>query len=74
MTKKTNKLKTVATLDTHDQAKFAAGLKSVSDQLGVLGKSSGTALTALQAGDIGKAMAKQPGCAKPSAGASSNAT
>ena len=38
---------------------------------------SGTALTKLQAGDIGKAMAKQPGCKKatatPSSGTGGNA-
>ncbi len=66
--------KTLDGLDTHDQGKFAQGLKSVSDQLSALSKNGGGALAALQAGDIGKAMAKQPGCAKPSASASSNAT
>jgi hypothetical protein len=54
-------------LDTGDQGKFAQGLKTVSDQLSTLTKSSGDALNQLQAGDIGKAMAKQPGCQKPAA-------
>ncbi len=62
-----NLAKAVQGLDTANQAKFASGLKTVSDQLSVLSKSSGGALTKLQAGDIGKAMAKQPGCQKATA-------
>jgi hypothetical protein len=64
-----NLAKSVKELNTSDQAKFADGLKNVSGQLSVLSKSSGDALTKLQAGDIGKAMAKQPGCQKASASA-----
>jgi hypothetical protein len=62
---------TVDGLNTSDQGKFAQGLKTVSDQLGTLTKASGDALTQLQAGDIGKAMAKQPGCQKAATGSAS---
>jgi hypothetical protein len=65
--------KTVQGLDASDQGKFADGLKTVSDQLVPLSQSSGDALTKLQAGDIGKAMAGQPGCRKASASASASA-
>lgn len=68
-----NLSKSVKGLDAADQAKFANGLKTVSGQLSALSKSSGDALAKLQAGDIGKAMAKQPGCEKSSASPSSNA-
>lgn len=54
----------VKKLSTSDQTKFAQGLRDVSDQLGALTKSSGDALGKLQAGGVGKAMAKQPGCQK----------
>jgi hypothetical protein len=70
-----NLKQTVDGLDTSDQGKFAQGLKAVSDQLGTLTKSSGDALNQLQAGDVGKAMAKQPGCQKagaPTGSASAN--
>lgn len=65
-----NLQKTMDHLDTSDQGKFAQGLKTVSDQLSGLSRSSGDALTKLQSGDIGTAMAKQPGCKKPAASAS----
>ncbi|MFI6702722.1 small secreted protein [Streptomyces sp. NPDC050509] len=55
-------------LDTKDQAKFADGLKGVADELATLSKSGDKALQKLQSGDVGKAMAKQPGCQKPTAG------
>ena len=64
---------TVNGLDTTDQGKFAEGLKGVSDRLGSLGKVSGDALTKLQAGDVGKAMGKQPGCRKATASPSTPA-
>jgi hypothetical protein len=63
--------KKVDGLDTKDQAKFADGLKGVADDLDTLSKSGDQALQKLQSGDVGKAMAKQPGCQKPSAGAGS---
>ncbi|MET9554269.1 small secreted protein [Streptomyces sp. NPDC006645] len=52
-------------LDTKDQAKFADGLKGVADELDKLSKSGDEALQKLQSGDVGAAMAKQPGCQRP---------
>ncbi|MFJ2113162.1 MULTISPECIES: small secreted protein [unclassified Streptomyces] len=57
----------VDALDIKDQANFADGLKGVADELEKLSKSGDQALQRLQSGDVGKAMAKQPGCQKPSA-------
>jgi hypothetical protein len=57
--------KKVDALDVKDQAKFAQGLNGVADQLDTLGKSGDQALQRLQSGEVGKAMAKQPGCRKP---------
>ncbi|WP_051970172.1 hypothetical protein [Kitasatospora azatica] len=58
-------------LPTDDQAKFADGLKSIGDQVQQLAKVSTGALDKLQAGDLGKAVAKQPGCkSQPATGAS----
>ncbi|AXG78619.1 small secreted protein [Streptomyces paludis] len=57
----------VDALDIKDQAKFADGLKDVADELDKLSNSGDKALRQLQSGDVGKAMAKQPGCQKPSA-------
>ncbi|MDX3851007.1 small secreted protein [Streptomyces sp. AK02-01A] len=64
--------KKVDALDTKDQADFADGLKGVADELDKLSKSGDQALRKLQSGDVGKAMAKQPGCQKqaPTAGGS----
>jgi hypothetical protein len=66
--------KQVDSLNTKDQAKFADGLKSVSDNLGKVSKSGEQALDTLRKGEVGAAMAKQPGCqqggASPSASAS----
>jgi hypothetical protein len=45
-----------------DQAKFAAGLKGVGDQVQRLAELSTSALQKLQTGDLGTALAKQPGC------------
>lgn len=69
-----NLKKTVDGLDTTNQGKFAQGLKGVADQLTTLGKSGNDALNKLQSGDVGKAMAKQPGCQKPSAAPSAAAS
>ncbi|GAA1154422.1 hypothetical protein GCM10009654_07470 [Streptomyces hebeiensis] len=55
----------VDALDTKDQASFADGLKGVADELDKLSKNGDQALQKLQSGDVGKAMAKQPGCQKP---------
>ncbi|OEJ60064.1 small secreted protein [Streptomyces agglomeratus] len=59
--------KQVDGLDTSDQAKFADGLKGVADELSKISKSGDQALQKLQSGEVGKAMAKQPGCQKPGA-------
>ncbi|MGX1884492.1 small secreted protein [Streptomyces sp. NPDC055287] len=59
--------KQVDELDTKDQAKFADGLKGVADELNKISKSGDQALQKLQSGEVGKAMAKQPGCQKPGA-------
>jgi hypothetical protein len=65
--------KTLAGLPTDDQAKFADGLKSVGDQIQQLAKLSTGALNTLQTGDLGKAIAKQPGCkSQPVAGGSAS--
>lgn len=64
--------KQVDGLDTSDQAKFADGLKGVSDSLGKVSKNGEQALDTLRQGDVGGAMAKQPGCKQ--AGASSSAS
>lgn len=59
--------KQVDGLDTKDQAKFADGLKGIADELNKISKSGDQALQKLQSGEVGKAMAKQPGCQKPGA-------
>lgn len=66
--------KSVQGLNTSDQGKFADGLKTVSDKFAPLSQSSGDALTKLQAGDIGKAMAQQSGCRKAAAASSSSSS
>lgn len=57
-------------LDTKDSAKFAKGLRGLAPKLDELGKSGDKALQKLQSGDVGKAMAKQEGCKRPSPSAS----
>ena len=54
--------KQVDALPVTDQAKFADGLKSVSDNLAKVSKSGEQALDTLRQGEVGQAMAKQPGC------------
>lgn len=65
--------KKVDLLDVKDQAKFADGLTGVADELDSLSKSGDDALQRLQSGEVGKAMAKQPGCQKPSPSSSGSA-
>jgi hypothetical protein len=66
--------KQVDELDTKDQAKFAEQLGDVSTQLGKIGSGGDSALRKLQSGDLGEAMAKQPGCKSgASTGAASSA-
>ncbi|MDX3097524.1 small secreted protein [Streptomyces sp. ME01-24h] len=52
----------VEALPVSDQAKFADGLKGVSDNLAKVSKSGEQALDTLRRGEVGQAMAKQPGC------------
>ncbi|MEU8541102.1 small secreted protein [Streptomyces sp. NPDC048717] len=59
--------KQVDGLDTSDQQKFADGLKSVSDNLAKIQNMDQAAITKLQSGELGQAMAKQPGCQTPKA-------
>lgn len=61
-------------LNTGDQGKFADGLKGMISQLTNAGKIGADALNNLQSGDIGKAMAKQRGCQKPSSANSPSAS
>ncbi|WP_042390207.1 hypothetical protein [Streptacidiphilus melanogenes] len=56
----------VKALPVNDQARFAAGLRGVSDQIGQLSTQSSAALQTLQTGDLGAALSRQPGCAAPS--------
>jgi putative intracellular protease/amidase len=56
-------LKTKAdALDTSSQTKFAQSLKGVSDALAKTVTGAETSLNTLREGDMGKALAKQPGC------------
>jgi hypothetical protein len=66
--------KKVDALDTKDQAKFADGLKDIATSLDKLSTSGNDALKNLEAGDVGKAMAKQASCKSASAPASSTAS
>ncbi|MCX4411168.1 MULTISPECIES: small secreted protein [unclassified Streptomyces] len=61
-------------LNTKDQAKFADGLDGVAKQLEKLSKTGTDALKELEAGDVGKAMAKQASCKSASASASPTTT
>lgn len=59
--------KQVDALDTTNQQKFADGLKVVSDNLAKIQNMDQDAVAKLQAGELGQAMAKQPGCQTPKA-------
>ncbi|MFF4356362.1 small secreted protein [Streptomyces sp. NPDC001604] len=54
--------KQVDGLDVKDQAKFADGLKGIATSLDKLSTSGNDALKNLEAGDVGKSMAKQSSC------------
>ncbi|GAA3299568.1 small secreted protein [Streptomyces cinereospinus] len=54
--------KQVDGLDTKDQAKFADGLKDVATELDKLSQSGSDALTTLEEGEVGQAMARQESC------------
>ncbi|MGW0775214.1 small secreted protein [Streptomyces sp. NPDC002835] len=69
--------KKVDELDPKDQQKFADGLQTVADGLKKIERMDQAALEKLQAGELGKAMAKQPGCQRaktssPASGASAS--
>jgi hypothetical protein len=64
---------TVQQLPAGDQAKFADGLKGVSDQVQRLSGLSTSALQSLQTGALGVALAKQPGCKSVNGAASATA-
>ena len=57
--------KQVDALDPTNQQKFAEGLKDVADGLTKIEKMDQNALSNLESGELGKAMAQQPGCQKP---------
>ncbi|MER7620711.1 small secreted protein [Streptomyces sp. NPDC126503] len=59
--------KQVDALDPTNQQKFADGLQSVAEGLEKIEKSDQAALAKLESGELGRAMAKQPGCQKPTA-------
>ncbi|MCE7080090.1 small secreted protein [Streptomyces sp. ST2-7A] len=52
-------------LDTADRAAFAEGLREMVGQLEEFGQIGGDALTRLQSGQLGEAMAEQEGCRVP---------
>ncbi len=57
---------TIDGLDTSDRSEFADGLTGIADRLAELGESGDEALSELQSGELGEAMAEQPGCQSPS--------
>ncbi|CCA56602.1 hypothetical protein SVEN_3316 [Streptomyces venezuelae ATCC 10712] len=65
--------KQVDALDPTNQQKFADGLQGVADGLTKIEKMDQNALSKLEEGELGQAMAKQPGCQKPTASASPKA-
>ncbi|MFE5295025.1 small secreted protein [Streptomyces sp. NPDC056632] len=66
--------KQVDALDATNQQKFADGLKVVSDSLAKIQTMDQDAVAKLQAGELGQAMAKQPGCQTPKASAPASAS
>ncbi|MER6996576.1 small secreted protein [Streptomyces sp. NPDC000410] len=56
--------KQIDALEPKDQQKFADGLQGVADGLKNIEKTDQDALAKLQSGELGQAMAKQPGCQK----------
>ncbi|MER7912947.1 MULTISPECIES: small secreted protein [unclassified Streptomyces] len=59
--------KQVDALDPSNQQKFADGLQNVANGLTRIEKMDQQALAKLEEGELGQAMAKQPGCQKPTA-------
>ncbi|MER8233395.1 small secreted protein [Streptomyces sp. NPDC094049] len=66
--------KQVDALDPANQQKFADGLQGVADGLTKIEKMDQAALSKLEEGELGQAMAKQPGCQKPKASVPANGT
>ncbi|MEV4684195.1 small secreted protein [Streptomyces kurssanovii] len=69
--------KKVDELDPKNQQKFADGLQTVAEGLKKIERMDQAALAKLQSGELGKAMAKQPGCQRadtssPAGGASAS--
>ncbi|MFJ8073846.1 small secreted protein [Streptomyces sp. NPDC096176] len=69
--------KKVDDLDPKNQQKFADGLQTVADGLKKIERMDQAALAKLQSGELGQAMAKQPGCQRaktsnPAGGASAS--
>ncbi|GGU71894.1 hypothetical protein GCM10010211_42140 [Streptomyces albospinus] len=65
--------KQVDGLDTSDKLKFADGLRNLSNGINKLNTQSEQAFKKLEAGDVGKAMAKQKGCQNQGASGSPSA-
>ncbi|MGW0119052.1 small secreted protein [Streptomyces sp. NPDC003327] len=59
--------KQVDALDPKNQQKFADGLEDIANGLARIEKMDQNALAKLESGELGQAMAKQPGCQKPTA-------
>ncbi|MEU8522298.1 small secreted protein [Streptomyces sp. NBC_01216] len=57
--------KQVDALDTSNQQKFADGLKGVADNLAKIQNMDQNALNKVREGELGQALAKQPGCQSP---------
>ncbi|MFE7803972.1 small secreted protein [Streptomyces sp. NPDC057430] len=66
--------KQVDALDPSNQQKFADGLQDVADGLKKIEKMDQDALAKLQSGELGAAMAKQPGCQRATPSAAPSAT
>ncbi|MFC8271918.1 small secreted protein [Streptomyces sp. NPDC057271] len=66
--------KQVDALDPSNQQKFADGLQDVADGLKKIEKMDQDALAKLQSGELGAAMAKQPGCQRATPSAVPSAT
>ncbi|MGW2562637.1 small secreted protein [Streptomyces sp. NPDC001514] len=66
--------KQIDALNPKDQQKFADGLQEVADGLAKIEKMDQDSLAKLQSGELGQAMAKEPGCqkVKPSGTATAN--
>ena len=59
-----NLKKKVDALDAGDQAGFAKGLQDIATEFGKTSSTGDESLKKLEAGDVGKAMRKQPSCQK----------